>query len=410
MSSILTNTSAMVALQTLKGINSGLETTQNEIATGKTVATAKDNASIWAISKVMEADVSGLSTISDNLSLAESAVAVASTASESVQDLLAGIKDKIIAAQSDIAGRDELQTDITRLREQIATVVEGAQYNGVNFVNGSTETTNVNGARGLDFLSSLDRNSSGQVNVNEIGVDAQNLTTNEGVGFAAIASGTVAAAGSTATFTVGFMNEDGTAGATEAGFTSDPNAVTGTNLAAGDVLRLTIDDNEVTYTVAAGDTAAEVTAGLNDALSGTGLTDYNVALTGADIEIANNGIAAADIGVDVERNRGSLADLSDMDVTTQEGAEQALADIEGMIQASIDAATSFGSTQNRIEIQNNFISKLSDSLKAGIGAMVDADMEEASARLQALQVQQQLGVQSLSIANQAPQTILSLFR
>jgi len=49
-------------------------------------------------------------------------------------------------------------------------------------------------------------------------------------------------------------------------------------------------------------------------------------------------------------------------------------------------------------------------MKSGIGALVDTDMEEASARLQALQVQQQLGVQSLSIANQAPQTLLSLFR
>ena len=51
-----------------------------------------------------------------------------------------------------------------------------------------------------------------------------------------------------------------------------------------------------------------------------------------------------------------------------------------------------------------------DAMKSGIGSLVDADMEEASARLQALQVQQQLGVQSLSIANQSPQTILSLFR
>jgi flagellin len=49
-------------------------------------------------------------------------------------------------------------------------------------------------------------------------------------------------------------------------------------------------------------------------------------------------------------------------------------------------------------------------LKAGIGSLVDADMEEASAKLQALQVQQQLGVQALSIANQAPQSVLSLFR
>ncbi|MEM7320964.1 MAG: flagellin, partial [Pseudomonadota bacterium] len=74
------------------------------------------------------------------------------------------------------------------------------------------------------------------------------------------------------------------------------------------------------------------------------------------------------------------------------------------------ASASFGSVEGRISIQKDFISNLSDSLKSGIGAMVDADMEAVSARLQALQTQQQLAVQSLSIANQAPQTILSLFR
>jgi flagellin len=56
------------------------------------------------------------------------------------------------------------------------------------------------------------------------------------------------------------------------------------------------------------------------------------------------------------------------------------------------------------------VTSLVDSLKSGIGSMVDANMEEASARLQALQVQQQLATQSLSIANQAPQNILALFR
>lgn len=64
MSSINTNTSAMVALQTLKGINSNLAKTQSEISTGKTVASAKDNSAVWAISKVMESDVSGFESVS----------------------------------------------------------------------------------------------------------------------------------------------------------------------------------------------------------------------------------------------------------------------------------------------------------------------------------------------------------
>jgi flagellin len=66
--------------------------------------------------------------------------------------------------------------------------------------------------------------------------------------------------------------------------------------------------------------------------------------------------------------------------------------------------------EKAIETQQTFISELVDVLDAGIGAMVDANMEEEAARLQALQVQQQLATQSLSIANQNPQNILALFR
>ncbi|MCA3557094.1 MAG: flagellin, partial [Rhodobacter sp.] len=69
MSSILTNTSSMVALQTLRSINANLAKTQDEISTGKTVSSSKDNAAVWAISKVMEADVKGFKGISDSLSL-----------------------------------------------------------------------------------------------------------------------------------------------------------------------------------------------------------------------------------------------------------------------------------------------------------------------------------------------------
>ena len=67
-------------------------------------------------------------------------------------------------------------------------------------------------------------------------------------------------------------------------------------------------------------------------------------------------------------------------------------------------------TKKRIDTQAEFVTNLTDSLTTGIGSLVDADMEETSARLQALQVQQQLATQSLSIANQQPQNILSLFR
>ncbi len=107
MSSILTNKSAMVALQTLKGINANLAKTQGEISTGMKVATAKDSSSIWAISKVMESDVKGFKGISESLSLGESTVAVARQASETVTDLLTEIKGKIVAAQEENVDRDK---------------------------------------------------------------------------------------------------------------------------------------------------------------------------------------------------------------------------------------------------------------------------------------------------------------
>ncbi len=75
-----------------------------------------------------------------------------------------------------------------------------------------------------------------------------------------------------------------------------------------------------------------------------------------------------------------------------------------------DAATNLGAIKNRIDLQQNFVKILMDSVDRGIGQLVDADMNAESTRLQALQVQQQLGIQALSIANSNSQSILSLFK
>ena len=90
--------------------------------------------------------------------------------------------------------------------------------------------------------------------------------------------------------------------------------------------------------------------------------------------------------------------------------EENLAAAEAQLAASVTAATSLGITENTLDGQMQFLDSLTDTLDSGVSSMVDADMEEEAARLQAYQVQQQLATQSLSIANQAPQNILSLFR
>ena len=87
-----------------------------------------------------------------------------------------------------------------------------------------------------------------------------------------------------------------------------------------------------------------------------------------------------------------------------------LASTEGVAGAVTDIATKLGQSEKSLENQQDFLSSVVDNIDAGVGSMIDANMEEEAARLQSLQVQQQLATQSLSIANQAPQNILSLFR
>lgn len=97
-------------------------------------------------------------------------------------------------------------------------------------------------------------------------------------------------------------------------------------------------------------------------------------------------------------------------INTIADAQQALTDLDASIGNVNQALGALGAQAKQIENHNKFVSKLTDVLQAGIGNLVDADVAKESAHLQALQVQQQLGAQALSIANQAPQIILSLFK
>ena len=102
--------------------------------------------------------------------------------------------------------------------------------------------------------------------------------------------------------------------------------------------------------------------------------------------------------------------LDGLDLLDQAGADAARVLIDTALATVNSAMASLGAQAKQIETHNTFVTKLMDSLETGIGKLVDADLAKESARLQALQVQQQLGAQALSIANQAPQIILSLFK
>ena len=492
MSSILTNNSAMVALQTLNSINKDLLTVQSEISTGKTVGSAKDNSAVWAISSVMKADVEGFRGISESLSLGSSTVAVGRQATETITGLLTEIKGKIVAGQEETLSPDKVQTDIAALRDQITSVVNAAQFNGVNLLKGDLA---------VEVLSSLDRDASGTVTSSKISIKRQNLEMTAGsfgTGVSLDANATLSNANATdaansTTLTIGgtvsvgdvatvnindqtltfaatattvtnvadglvqainLAGMDGVSAANTAGVITISNAngfsdvdlsASGVNnmtatpaanniaqraetvtfadpntapVVSGDSYRMTVGGTDFDYIASDGDTYADVARGLKNAID-----DGNIAGITTGVQTDANGRAVLAIdnsgGVAVALVRtaaqggtaeGGLHALASIDVSTEQGQIDALTAVEGLIQESVDSAAEFGTVENRLDIQNEFVSTLSDALTSGIGALVDADMEEASARLQALQVQQQLGIQALSIANQAPQNILSLFR
>ncbi|HUL08928.1 MAG TPA: flagellin [Candidatus Acidoferrum sp.] len=270
MSSILTNVGAMAALQSINQTARSLTQTQNRISSGLRVQVAKDDSSTWAIATAMRGDVSGFKAISDNLALSTSTISVAANGAETINNLLNQIKGKVVQANGTGVDTAKIQSDVDQLIQQIDSVANAAEFNGLNFIKATPDSANL--------LASMDR-SGGSLAVKTIAVTGQDLTS----------------------------------------------------------------------------------AGLS---------------------------------------------IGSLDVTSA----SALTDVESAIATASGAAAQFGSVQNRLSIQSDFVKSLTDALSTGIGSLVDANMEEESARLSALQVQQQLGVQSLSIANSTPQSILSLFR
>jgi len=138
-----------------------------------------------------------------------------------------------------------------------------------------------------------------------------------------------------------------------------------------------------------------------------------VASGGQDIVAITNddGSATITIGAqDLSLGGGVVSVAASTTIDTSTNAASAVTLIDNSITAVNSSLSALGAGAKRLELQQAFANKLSDSIEVGIGNLVDADMAKASATLQALQVKQQLGLQALSIANQAPQAAVSLFQ
>lgn len=315
MTSLLTNSSAMNALQALRGVNGALETTQNRIATGLKVESSKDSSAYYQISKTMSGDSAAYSSINEGLTVAKNSIATARLGSETIQGLATQFLEKVAFAQGAKGGAQEIENDLAELVKQMKTTLSQSTFNGDDMLAaGATAAT----AGAVDAATGA-------------------LTRT---------AASTAAAGTPAVE----LDRDVVTGITRAGGTYDTTSIT---VGTYDMLKLVTDFEAISTAFA----------------------------TNAEDEATGEAFLA-----------GALA-----------ASESVLKDVT-------DIATSLGQSEKSIENQQGFLSKLVDNLDGGIGAMVDADMEEEAARLKALQTQQQLATQALSIANAAPQNVLSLFQ
>ncbi|OFW99669.1 MAG: hypothetical protein A3E78_02425 [Alphaproteobacteria bacterium RIFCSPHIGHO2_12_FULL_63_12] len=143
-------------------------------------------------------------------------------------------------------------------------------------------------------------------------------------------------------------------------------------------------------------------------IGGRNLLDGTTALL--TVNASTDGSSTIDIdGYDLTGSAVLTIDRTGGDLSTAGGAATELADIDTTIDNLTSALASLGAGSKSLDLQGKLLTRIADALEISIGNLTDADLAKESSRLQALQVQQQLAIQTLSIANAAPNAILALF-
>ncbi|MES2034863.1 MAG: flagellin [Pseudomonadota bacterium] len=199
--SVHTNQSALLALQNLNKTNDALGDAQNRISTGLKVAGPKDNAAVWGIAQAQRADIGALNAVKMSLDRAQSIADVAMSAGETVSDLLLQMKEKVTAAMDpslDAVSRTALNSDYKALLKQIAQVVDDAEFDGANILDGSL-------GAGIRFLANADANSFVTLSAKNMSLGGTLVTMGAG---SSIGTATIATSISTAlTTTISRVNQ-----------------------------------------------------------------------------------------------------------------------------------------------------------------------------------------------------------
>lgn len=375
--SVNTNAGALAALGNLNRTSTLLGVTQQRITTGLEVASAKDNAAVFSIAQTLRGDLSGFKAVNNSLDRAASELDVAIAGGEAISDLLIEMKEKAVAAKDtglDDTSRSALNDDFQQLLSQVDSIANAASFNGRNLLTGDSVTA-ITDATGDSTISSTVTS----LTTASIGLSGAGLTGGSGG-----AANTVVPTGSGNPFDSGDL-----LGALN-NYMSD-------NFSA-------IYNNAGAYNQSTGSFTGVGDAGTVGVQMQTdfGITLGLLASSGNFLHLSAGTLYTEGSGASAEFTTSATA-------ASGGGADAAVTAIEAAITTVNDSLSGLGSTANRVELQQRFSNALSDSINVGIGNLVDADLARESANLQAYQTKQQLGLQALSIANQAPQSILSLF-
>jgi flagellin len=392
MTSILTNVAAMAALSTLRSIDSGMEETQGRVSSGLKVGDASDNAAYWSIATTMRSDNMALSAVSDALGLGAAKVDTAYSGMDSAIEVVKEIKAKLVAATEDGVDKDKIQEEITQLQDQLTSISEAASFSGENWLQADI-TSGDDLAKSV--VASFVRDESGNVSVKKVDYDleATNVLFDTG-GNQGILDGTSTVEGASVTLSVNLAGVQ--TDVTVASFSTDDviEAGAGTTTFDGDLATVgttyyvkVSDDTWVKAVAQSGVPSQEV------AYQDSTFTDYAIDTTST-----------------VDSTTTSVSTLTIDNETTSATLDGMIQMVDDALTAMTSAAAEIGSISSRIEMQTEFVASLSDSIDSGVGRLVDADMNEESTRLKALQTQQQLAVSSLSIANSSSESVLTLFR
>ena len=422
MASVNTNYGALVALQSLNQTTKELGEVQNRVNTGLKVASAKDNGAVFAIAEGQRSRVASLGAVMDGIDRATSVIDVGLSAGEAIGDILKQLKEKAVAAQATDLSTDQraaLQADFNALRNQVDQIANAATFNGSNLVNGGNLT---GGASQFNVLTSDGAGSGGGR------YTLQGLAFDDGSGnpFSSAAeldeaTGLTIGANDQLQFSITNGNETTTftidveANDTIAGFVarvasaSDGRVTAAYNDQTGRITYSAAEAFTVTYTDGAAVPAAVDDDGFLDGGAGTAAGTMAVAVAPGS---GSNSLSVSGFDFRLGGASGQALNTvtSALNISTANGASAAVTAIDTAMTALNRDLATMGAQSKALDVQKTFLGKLSDSIEVGIGNLVDADLAKESARLQSLQVKQQLGAQALSIANSAPSIVLSFFR